>query len=526
MAIHTNEQVKEVEDALAIEKEHLAVITRLTDNSVVITDPHGEIVLINGSAENLTGWTGGDAIGKHFGEVFHIVDERKQTLCTNLVERVLEAGGIVDNDGPMTLTARDGTELLVTNNGAPVYNRDSNIVGVILVFRNVTEKQKMEADLLKIQRFESIGILASGIAHDFNNILTGIMGNISLARMDMDPGNQNFERLMRAEKASSEAKNLTRQLLTFSKGGTPILRTIPIVGLLRESASFVLRGSNVRCKFFISVDLWPVEVDEGQISQVINNMIINANQAMPEGGIIEIHAENIIPTTGDAPSLGNKRCVKISIEDHGIGIPEGSLQKIFTPYFTTKRSGSGLGLAVSHSIVKNHGGHIDVESQVGIGTTFSIYLPASLEETVTERKLEEQLFVGNEKILVMDDDGVVRELAREMLHNMGYRVIVAIDGNQAIDLYTKAKDSGSPFDAVIVDLTVPGGMGGRETIQKLLKIDPEAKAIVSSGYSNDPMMTDFRTHGFSEAIAKPYRIKELSKTLYKALNQDDSPGIV
>lgn len=523
MAVRTNEQVKQVDDALAIEKERLAVITRLIDNSVVVTDAYGKIVLINSSAENLTGWTERDAMGKHFGEIFHIVDEEKQPLRTDLVERVLKAGGIVDSDDPMTLTAKDGTEILVTNNGAPVYNRDSNIVGVVLVFRNVTEKRRMEADLLKIQRLESIGILAGGIAHDFNNILTGIMGNISLAKMDLDSGDQNFERLLRAERASSEAKNLTQQLLTFSRGGTPTLKVVSIVGLLRESASFVLRGSNVKCDFSIPDDLWPVEVDEGQISQVVNNMIINADQAMPEGGTIEVHAENIIPTTEDALFLSNKKCVRISIKDHGIGIPEGSLQKIFIPYFTTKQSGSGLGLAVSHSIVSNHGGHIGVESQMGVGTTFFIHLPASLEETVTEKKQEEQLFMGNEKILIMDDDGIVRELAREMLKNIGYRVIVARDGDQAIDLYTKAEDSGSPFDAAIVDLTVPGGMGGREAVLQLLKINPEAKVIVSSGYSNDPMMTDFRTYGFSGAIAKPYRVKELSKTLYKVINQDDSP---
>lgn len=523
MAVRTNEQVKQAEDALAIEKERLAVITRLIDNSVVVTDTYGKIVLINSSAENLTGWTEQEAMGKHFGEVFHIVDEGKQPLRTDLVERVLKAGGIVDSDDPMTLTAKDGTELLVTNNGAPVYNRHSNIVGVVLVFRNVTERQQAEANLLKIQKLESMGVLAGGIAHDFNNILTGIMGNISLAKMDMAPGDQNFERLVRAERASSEAKNLTQQLLTFSKGGTPTAKVTSIVGLLRESASFVLRGSNVKCEFSIPDDLWPVEVDEGQIGQVINNMLINADQAMPAGGTIEIHAENTIPTPEDAPLLGNKRYVKISIKDHGIGIPEGSLQKIFTPYFTTKQSGSGLGLAVSHSIVRNHGGHIDVESQMGVGTTFLIYLPASLEETVTEKKAEEQLFVGNEKILVMDDDGVVRELAREMLNNIGYRVIVARNGDQAIDLYAKAEDSGSPFDAAIVDLTVPGGMGGREAIVQLLKIDPEAKVIVSSGYSNDPMMTDFRAYGFSGAIAKPYRVKELSKTLYNVINQDDSP---
>ncbi len=523
MAIYANEQVKQVEDALAIERERLAATLRLIDNGVVFTDTQGKIVLINEAAEIFAGWTAGDAVGKHFSEVFHIVDEKSRVRLTDLVVRILSVGGMIDFEDRMVLIARDGTERLVTHNRLPIYNRDSNIVGVVLVFRDITETREVEADLLKIEKSESIGILAGGIAHDFNNILAGIMGNISLMKMDIDPEDKNFERLTRAERASLEAKNLAQQLLTFSRGTMPVLETASIAGLLRESASFVLSGSNVICKFFIPDDLWPVAVDKGQVSQVISNIIINADQAMPEGGIIEIHAENTAPQTRGALPLNGKRCVKISIKDHGIGIPADRLQKIFSPYFTTKQDGSGLGLAVSESIVTNHSGHITVESEAGVGTTFSIYLPTSLEEVIVGRKPEERLFVGTEKILVMDDDEIVRELAREMLSNIGYRVTIAKDGSEAIELYSKAGDLERPFDAVIMDLTVPGGMGGREAIQKLLKIDPEAKVIVSGSYSNDPIMSNFREYGFSGVIAKPYRVKELSKVLHEVVDLDNRP---
>ncbi|MFC1712210.1 ATP-binding protein [Candidatus Poribacteria bacterium] len=520
MAIYANDQVNQTTDALAIERERLAVTLRLIDNSVAITDKEGKIVLINEAAEVLTDRPAGEAVGKHFCEVFHLVDEKSREHRSDMMEGILKTGGMIDFDDRMILIARDGTEHLVTYNGLPTYNRDSNIIGAVLVFRDITETRKMEVGLLEVEKSESIGILAGGIAHDFNNILAGVIGNISLMKMDMEPEDRNFERLAKAERAALDAKNLTQQLLTFSRGGTPVLETASIAGLLKESASFVLSGSNVRCEFFIPDNLWPVEVDEGQISQVINNLIINADQAMPEGGIIEVHAENTIPQTRGALPLDGRRCVKISIKDHGTGIPEDSLQKVFAPYFTTKQDGSGLGLAVSQSIIRNHDGHIAVESGVGVGTTFSIYLPASSEDFTIEGKLEEQVFVGTEKILIMDDDEVVRELAHEMLSNIGYRVTVARDGSEAIELYRKAEDLEHPFDAVIMDLTVPGGMGGREAIQKLLRIDPEAKVIVSSGYSNDPIMMDFRKYGFSGVIAKPYRVRDLGKVLYETISQD------
>jgi CheY-like chemotaxis protein len=382
----------------------------------------------------------------------------------------------------------------------------------------------MEQELQKIQKLESIGILAGGIAHDFNNILTAILGNISLAKMEANPKDEIYERLVEAEKASLQAKNLTQQLLTFSKGGAPIKKTESITEVIKDSAEFALRGSNVKCEFFIPNDIWPVEVDKGQISQVISNLIINADQAMPEGGIIKVRVENVAPVGAVRPCqpvaelpIKDGKYVKIEIEDDGIGIPKEHLPKIFDPYFTTKQKGSGLGLATSYSIIKRHDGYIAVESELGVGTTFYIYLPASSKQILTKKDAEERLILSKGRILVMDDEEVVRDVAGIMLKRIGYDVEFADDGAEALELYKKAEESGQPFDAVIVDLTIQGGMGGEQMIKKLLEIDPNVKAIVSSGYSTDAIMSNFKQYGFSGVVTKPYRIAELSETLYKVL---------
>jgi PAS domain S-box-containing protein len=401
----------------------------------------------------------------------------------------------------------------------PLRDDGDDVTGVVAIIRDITEKRKMEEELLKAQKLESIGVLAGGIAHDFNNILTAILGNISLARMYGDP-DKISEKLAEAERASIRAKDLTQQLLTFSRGGAPIKEAASIVELLKDSATFALSGSNVGCEFSIPDDLWPVEIDEGQMNQVINNLIINAKHAMPEGGIVRVRAENVTVGAKHALPLKDGECVKVSIDDHGIGIPKEHLQRIFDPYFTTKQEGSGLGLATAYSIVKNHDGHITAESQVGVGTTFHIYLPASPEKVVMkgEKEAKEKPIMGAGRVLVMDDEELVRDLVSDMLTNIGYKATAATDGTEAIELYRKSRESGYPFDAVILDLTIPGDMGGEEAVQRLREIDPEVKAIVSSGYSNDPIMADFRKYGFSDVIAKPYRTRELSQVLHRVMS--------
>jgi CheY-like chemotaxis protein len=337
--------------------------------------------------------------------------------------------------------------------------------------------------------------------------------------MDSKPGDQVVAWLNEMEKASIQAKNLTQQLLTFSKGGEPIKKLVSLSELVKNSAAFSLRGSNVRCKFFISEDLLPVEVDEGQIGQVINNLVLNADHAMPEGGIIEIGAENITLTADNEFSLPAGPYIKTSFLDHGVGIHPDHLAKVFDPYFTTKHKGSGLGLTVAYSIIDKHNGRMTVESGIGHGTTFTIYLPASDKPASLPVDEEKCLLIGKGKILVMDDEEFIRDVAIQMLSKIGYEVSAANDGNQTIEMYRQAQKSGEPFDIVIMDLTIPGGMGGKEAIMKLKKLDPNVKALVSSGYSNDPIMSNFRDYGFQGVVKKPYRIQDMSEALRSVITE-------
>lgn len=381
----------------------------------------------------------------------------------------------------------------------------------------ITDRKKLEEELLKVQKLESTGILAGGIAHDFNNLLMGILGNISLAKLYAKTNEQVLEKLNAAEKASARAQDLTKQLLTFSKGGEPVVKPAVITDLLRDSISFTLSGSNVKSDLSIADNLWPVMIDEGQISQVIQNVVKNADQAMPDGGIVTIRAENKTISREDALPLNDGRYVMISIEDTGIGIMKEHIPKVFDPYFSTKNAGSGLGLASAYSIIKNHGGLITVDSRLGKGTTFHIYLPVSEESPDLPKGSKEEFLSGGGRVLIMDDEKSVIQVAVEMLKFMGFAAEAAKDGSEAITLYKKAHKENRPFDAVILDLTIPGGMGGKETIKKLLEIDPHIKAIVSSGYANDPIMADFASFGFKDVIAKPYKIQELNDVLLKVL---------
>lgn len=370
------------------------------------------------------------------------------------------------------------------------------------------------------EKIESVGVLAGGIAHDFNNLLTAILGNISLAKIETDPQEEAFKVLSQAEKASLRAKDLTQQLLTFSKGGAPIKKVASIIPLLRDCVPFAARGPHLRYEFSLADDLWPVEIDEGQIGQVIQNVVINAGEAMPERGTIQIRGENVMVEKEESKQgllrVGGKY-VKISVKDHGVGISEENLSKIFDPYFTTKSNGSGLGPATTYSIIKKHGGYIEVESQIGVGTTFHIYLPASQKKIPPQKKVQEPSPSRRGRVLIMDDEEIVRYATGSLLAHFGYEVESAKDGAEAIALYQKCRQTGQPFDVVIMDLTIPGGMGGKEAIQRLLEIDPEAKAIVSSGYSNDPVMADYKEYGFRGVVAKPYQIEELRAVLDKII---------
>jgi PAS domain S-box-containing protein len=404
---------------------------------------------------------------------------------------------------------------------SPLYNADAKVIGGMAVVEDITERKRLEEELLKAQKLESLGVLAGGIAHDFNNLLTAILGNISLTKIITDPKDKKIhKRLSEAEKACFRAKDLTQQLLTFSKGGAPVKQVTSIKELIKDSASFAVSGSDVRCEFHIPEDLWMVEIDEGQINQAMANLLINAEQAMLEGGVIRVSAENVNVGLGDGLPLKEGRYVKMEIQDEGIGIREEQLSKVFDPYFTTKQSGSGLGLAAVYSIIRSHNGYIGVESELGVGTRFYIYLPQAQKEISAKVDIKERPVGGKGRILVMDDEDMIREIAGEMLSQIGYKVEFAGDGREAVELYKEAEESGKSFDVVLMDLTIPGGMGGKEAIKRLLEIDPEVKAIVSSGYSNDPIMSNYRQHGFRDVVSKPYSMEDLAETIHRVLNME------
>jgi PAS domain S-box-containing protein len=512
--------LKRSEELLIAEKERLSVTLRSIGDGVIATNTEGEIILLNRVAENLTGWKQEEALGKPLNEVFQVINAKTREPRPSPVEEVLQTGQGGEVEDHTALIASDKTERIVADSIAPIYDKESKIIGLVLVFRDMTEELKREEEILRASKLESIALLAGGIAHDFNNILTAIMGNLSLTKRFIDPENQAYQRLHEAEQATWRAKDLTQQLLTFSSGGAPIKKTASVAELLQESMKFALTGSNVKGDIYLQEDLWLTEIDEGQINQVIHNLVLNARQAMPLGGTIEVRAENVILKHGSTIQgayLAPNNYVKITVKDPGTGMSEEHLRKIFDPYFTTKQKGSGLGLATSYSIIKNHNGYLFVESELGVGTTFFIYLAASEKKAVKKIALEARPLSGKGKILIMDDEPVLRKMIGDMLKYLGYQSDTSANGNEAIDLYKQARESSAPFDAVILDLTVPGGMGGAETAEKLLALDPQARCIVSSGYSTDPIMAEYKEHGFVAIIAKPYQIVELNDVLSRVI---------
>ncbi|MFA5110092.1 MAG: PAS domain S-box protein [Desulfobaccales bacterium] len=413
---------------------------------------------------------------------------------------------------------RQGGDIIwIQARGQIVCDQDGRIDHINGVFFDITDRKKAEEEWIKLSKLESLGLLAGGIAHDFNNILTGILGNLSLCLLERAVSPEMQERLMEAEKACEQARALSRQLLTFAKGGAPIKEITAIDKILGESALLACRGTQSRCEFHLAPDLWAVEIDAGQMNQVFQNIVINAVQAMPLGGTIKIYGENVTIEEDRGLPLKPGNYVKIVIQDQGLGIPAEYLTKIFDPYFTTKQKGSGLGLATSYSIVKNHNGHLAVDSTLEKGSAFTIYLPG-LDRKITPPPQEpEELIKRTGSILVMDDEMIVQKVLGKMLVSLGYDVTFALDGEEAINIFTAAQASGHNFDAVILDLTVPGGMGGKETLEKLLSLDPHVKAIVSSGYFDDSVMAEFKKYGFSGVICKPYTLAELGKTLSQVI---------
>jgi PAS domain S-box-containing protein len=507
---------KKVEEALRESEERLRDLAESLPLTIFETDPQGRITYINRTGLDVFGLLQQDVdAGVNIIQVVAPDDREMAQELTSLRftgERLVyrEYKGL----------RKDGTTFPISIVSSPIV-RDDRTVGLRGIVSDISERKKAEEQSLKVQKLESIGILAGGIAHDFNNLLQGVYGNISLARLNVDRQTMCLAALDQADKALHMSVNLTNQLLTFSKGGKPVKEQIDLLPIIDTAAKFALSGSRSDYSVIADDGLWQVEADEGQIGQVIQNIVLNADQSMPGGGRVEITARNVHLFDKVLPQgLQKGKYIKIAIRDSGVGIPEQHLPKIFDPYFSTKEKGNGLGLAASYSIVKNHGGLIEVNSEVDKGSIFYIYVPAiaAKHKKGPFQPTAEAASVRTGKVLLMDDEPLIRAVGAELISALGYEVLVAVNGEEAIDKYLLTKQMGAPFDVVILDLTIRGGMGGAETVQKLLEIDPGAKVVASSGYSDDAVVSKHKQQGFKAFLKKPYSIDNLREILNKMLN--------
>ncbi len=511
---------KKTEDALRKSEENLLTTLNSIGDAVIAVDAGHRIVRLNPVAEKLTGWTSDEAVGQRLEQVFHIINAATGQRIETPVAQVLKSGEIVAVANHAVLLARDGAEAQIADSAAPIKDSRGRISGVVLVFRDVTEEYRIRDELYKMQQMESIGTLAGGIAHDFNNILAGIFGNIALARECSEHGHPSRKYLDQAEASANRAKNLTGKLLTFAKGGEPIRDHVGLAELIEDVARFDLSGSNVKLHFDRAENLWAAEIDKAQIQQVISNLVINAGQAMPNGGHLYIDIRNHAVPNDMSADLKPGRYLRVRIKDEGEGIPENNLARVFEPYFSTRTAGHGLGLATVYSIIHRHEGQIHIDSKPGAGTTFTFYLPATGkkpgEYEQTEQELEKTI-LARQKILLMDDEETLLNLTAEMLALMGAVTDKAKDGREALEKYRQALSDRRPYDLVIMDLTIPGGMGGKDAVKALLQLDPQAKVVVSSGYTDDPIMARHTEYGFKSVIVKPYSFSELKTAIEKAL---------
>jgi PAS domain S-box-containing protein len=489
---------KEAEEALRLSEHRLQSLVSEVPVVLFVLDRDGIFTLSEGRGLAVLGLRPGEVVGRSALELYRdfpqVVAHLRRALAGETTRATLEVGPVTFDTAFTPL--RDG---------------DGAISGLVGVALDVTERRLAEEDLRRNQRLESIGTLAGGLAHDFNNLLTAVLANVSMAR-EAGSDAERRELLGDAELASRRARDLTRQLLTFSRGGAPVRKMLSLENTLRETLGFALAGTPVSGEAVVEADLWPVEADEGQLVQVLNNLLLNAAQAMPGGGRVVVRASNR-PAAGDEGPR-----VQIAVEDDGAGIPADLLPRVFDPYFTTREKGHGLGLAVVHSIVRAHGGRVSVDSRPGLGSTFTVELPASPGGVAAGPPLPVEATRGRGRILVMDDEPLVRKSAERALEVLGYEVVATHDGAEAVARFRAERAAGRGFDAVILDLTVPGGMGGEEAMRSLLELDPGVKAIVSSGYSRGPGLANHRAHGFAAVLEKPWRIEELGATLQRVLS--------
>jgi len=508
---------KNAEEAISAEKEQLATTLRSIGDGVITTDIEGRILIMNKVAEDLTGQPQDEVRGRPLDTVLSFSPESTSMAFASLFEEVVKAGHIVDTSGHLELCSRTGGRHEISASAAPLRDRSGAITGIVTVIRDMTEKLKMLESLHRIDMLDSLGLLSGGIAHDFNNLLCGILGHIDLARMHRNNPEEVLNHLDKALGVFSRARDLTQQLLSISKGGPPKRKAGRLSAIIENSAAFALSGSNIMCEFRFERDLWLCEIDENQVAQVVSNIVINAQQAMPLGGRIVISAGNIQMKSGEVPSLRAGRYVRASIADSGIGIPADLLGRIFDPFFSTKQLGNGLGLSICYSIMRKHEGLILVESEQGKGTTFHLYFPALGNITTANDACRHQQHLGSGTILIMDDETVIRDVMGQMLQSMGYSVVMAGDGREALRRIADSREKGEQYRAAFFDLTIPDGMGGKEAIRELRTSFHDLPVFVSSGYTEDPAMERPEEFGFTGSIHKPYLITDLADLLNRHL---------
>lgn len=509
------------EERLAAEKDHLAVTLRSIGDGVITTNCNGNIALLNKAAEQMTGWNAEEAKGKSLDTVFKVIDTATGESCTDPVSLILKSDDITSLGQEILLLSRDGTRRIISDVGAPIRDKSGKVRGTVLVFRDISERKKLEDELFKTRKLESIAVLADGIAHNFNNILTGIMTNLFVARMNVSQDSETYELLSETERAAFKASSLTKQLLTFSKGAAPIRERTDLRSIIEDSAGYCLSETAVDYEVSIDNNLYHAEVDRGLVDQALSQIIRNAEQAMDGGGTLHIKAANVTIDQTSILPLKPGSYVVVTIADSGPGIQPELIQKIFDPYFTTKQDHTGLGLTTAYSIVRKHDGCIDIESVLGKGCTFRIYLP-SAPEIVEKEKRERsgRAITGKGKILLMDDEDYIIRSTTKLLNHLGYEIESTSTGEEALALYQAALENNAPFDMVILDLVVSKGMGGKETMDRLREMYPDVKAFISSGYVTDPILTGYSEYGFCGAILKPYNVEELSEVIRNTIVQD------
>ena len=495
-------------EALQKSRENLQITLNSIADAVISTDENEKINRMNPVAETLTGWNMEHALGRPFEEVVHLEYLQPAMEYESVLGGSYQPSS--ESASQYVLIAKNGDRYNVARSSAPIKDAQNITIGSVFVFKDITEKLKIEEELVKAQKLESLSVLAGGIAHDFNNLLTGLYGNIQMAKFYPSSDAKAQTYLNRAIGSMEQAISLSEQLMTFSRADEPVKQSLSLSELLLEIAQFSLRGSNIELQTCINPDLLPVEADKGQLSQVIANLVINAQQAMPKGGVLKVWADNLI----------EENLVKITIIDEGEGILPENLNKIFDPYFTTKKSGNGLGLASAYSIIKNHNGEIFVHSDLNQGTTFDILLPISTKQAKRgDQKLDEAFDaeIPPARILVLEDNADVRQALGAMLEKMGHQVCYATQGVEAVKKYQSRFANEQQYDLCITDLTISGSEGGLEIAQEILYVNPQAKIIVSSGYSNDPILESYNLYGFKGIIKKPYTFKDLRETIRHVL---------